>query len=243
MEHAVTSCVKTNKPVNSGWSLENQGTGLQLTGRALHVLVVDDNRDAADSLCMLLRLWGYDCRVAYDGAAGLQAACDYRPDCLLIDIAMPGLDGYTLARRVRTQPGLDRAKLVALTAFSDETHVRRSQEAGFHFHLVKPTEPLEIERLMNMLNELIRLASGAEELARQNVALASETKELLKEVKEDIEEVKEEVKELKTVKEDIKEIKEDVKDLKEELREVKEVRAEEHPENGNFEEPGSQAVD
>ena len=77
MEHAVTSCVKTNKPVNSGWSLENQGTGLQLTGRALHVLVVDDNRDAADSLCMLLRLWGYDCRVAYDGAAGLQAACDY----------------------------------------------------------------------------------------------------------------------------------------------------------------------
>ena len=178
--------MKTNKPVNSGWSLENQGTGLQLTGRALHVLVVDDNRDAADSLCMLLRLWGYDCLVAYDGAAGLQAACDYRPDCLLIDIAMPGLDGYTLARRVRAQPGLDDAKLVALTAFSDETHVRRSQEAGFHFHLVKPTEPLEIKRIMNMLNELIRLASGAEEMTRQNVALASETKELLKEVKEDM---------------------------------------------------------
>ena len=177
--------------------MDDQAEGFQPTRKALHVLVVDDNRDAADSLCMLLRLWGYECLVAYDGAAGLQAACDYLPDCLLLDIAMPGLDGYTLARTVRAQPSLVRAKLVALTAYSDETHVRRSQEAGFHFHLVKPTEPLEIERLMNMLNELIRLASGAEELARQNVALASETKELLKEVKEDIEEVKEEVKELK----------------------------------------------
>ena len=242
-EHSVASCVKTNKPVNNGWSLENQGTGLQLTGRALHVLVVDDNRDAADSLCMLLRLWGYDCRVAYDGAAGLQAACDYRPDCLLIDLAMPGLDGYTLARRVRAQPGLDDAKLVALTAFSDETHVRRSQEAGFHFHLVKPTEPLEIKRIMNMLNELVRLAGKTEEMTRQNVALASETKELLKEVKEDMQEVKEEVKELKIVKEDIKEIKEDVKDLKEELREVKEARVEDHPGDGNFPKPGSQAED
>jgi response regulator RpfG family c-di-GMP phosphodiesterase len=112
---------------------------------------------------------------------------------------MPGLNGYTLARRVRTQPGLARAKLVALTAYSDETHVRRSQEAGFHFHLVKPTEPLEIKKLMNMLNEVVRLAGRAEEMTRQNVALASETKELLKEVKEDIEEVKEEVKELKLI--------------------------------------------
>jgi DNA-binding response OmpR family regulator len=152
---------------------------------------------------------------------------------LLLDIDMPGLDGYTLARRVRAQPGLKRAKLVALTAYSDETHVRRSQEAGFHFQLVKPTDPSEIQRLMNMLNELVRLAGKAGEMTRQNVALVGETKELLKEVKDDIEEVKEEVKELKTVKEDIKEIKEDVKELKEELREVKEVRAEENPEDRN----------
>jgi len=135
--------------------LENQGTGFQLTGRAIHVLVVDDNRDAADSLCMLLRLWGYDCQAAYHGAAGLQAACDYRPDCLLLDIAMPGLDGYTLARKVRAQPGLDRAKLVALTAYSDETHVRRSQEAGFDLHLIKPTEPMEMRRLMDTLSKVV----------------------------------------------------------------------------------------
>src|SRR5262245_35005774 len=115
--------------------MDPQGTGSRLTRNRLHVLVVDDNRDAADSLCLLLRLWGYDCRVAYDGAAGLRAACDYQPDCWLLDIAMPGLDGYTLARRVRAQPSLVRAKLVALTAYSDETHVRRSQEAGFDLHL------------------------------------------------------------------------------------------------------------
>jgi CheY-like chemotaxis protein len=135
--------------------LENEGTGYQLTGSDLHVLVVDDNRDAADSLCMLLRQWGYDCRAAYDGAAGLQAACDYRPDCMLLDIAMPGLDGYTLARKVRAQPSLVRAKLVALTAYTDETHVRRSQEAGFDLHLVKPTDPLDMKRLMDKLSKVV----------------------------------------------------------------------------------------
>ena len=135
--------------------MENQGIGYQLTGSNLHVLVVDDNRDAADSLCMLLRHWGYDCRAAYDGAAGLQAACDYRPDFLLLDIAMPGLDGYTLARTVRSQPGLVRAKLVALTAYSDEAYVRRSQEAGFDLHLVKPTDPLDMKRLMDKLSKVV----------------------------------------------------------------------------------------
>ena len=135
--------------------MDNQAQGLQPAGRGLHVLVVDDNRDAADSLCMLLRLWGYECRAAYDGAAGLQAACDYQPDCLLLDIAMPGLDGYTLARRVRAQPSLVRAKLIALTAYSDETHVRRSQEAGFDLHFVKPTDPLDMKRLMDKLSKVV----------------------------------------------------------------------------------------
>jgi CheY-like chemotaxis protein len=116
------------------------------------VLVVDDNRDAADSLCMLLKIWGYTCLAAYDGETGLQAASKHQPDCLLLDIAMPGLDGYTVARRVRAQPCLDNARLVALTAFSDETHVRRSQEAGFDFRLVKPTDPLEIKSLMDKLS-------------------------------------------------------------------------------------------
>ena len=199
--------------------MDAQGTGFQLTRNRLHVLVVDDNRDAAGSLCMLLRLWGYDCRVAYDGVAGLRAARDYQPECLLLDLAMPGLDGFRLARAVRAQPGLERAKLIALTAFSDEAYVQCSREAGFDLHLVKPTDPLEIKRQMDMLSKVVELAGKTEEMARQNVAVATETKELIREVKDD----------MKEVKEDIKEIKEDVKELKEEVREVKEVRAEEHP--------------
>ncbi len=112
--------------------------------------IVDDNRDLVDSLAMLVRLWGYECRAAYDGAAGLQAACDYQPDCLLLDVAMPGLDGYMLAREVRAQPGLDRAKLIALTAYSDETHAHLSQEAGFNYHFVKPPDIPKIKRLMDI---------------------------------------------------------------------------------------------
>jgi CheY-like chemotaxis protein len=134
--------------------LDAQETGFQLTGNRLHVLVVDDSRDAANSLCMLLRLWGHDCRVAYDGVAGLRAACQYQPDCLLLDIAMPGLDGYRLAQAVQAQPGLERARLIAMSAYSDETHIRHSREAGFDLHLVKPTDPFEIKRLMDMLSRL-----------------------------------------------------------------------------------------
>jgi CheY-like chemotaxis protein len=178
----------------------------------LHVLVVDDNRDAADSLCMLLRLWGYDCRAAYDGGTGLEEAVAYRPDCLLLDIAMPRLDGYTLARRVKKQPGLEQTRLVALTAYSDASHLERVREAGFDYHLVKPADPSEIERILKMLSEVVKLAGRTEELARQNVALASEAKQLLEEVKEDIREIKHEVKE-----------------IKEELLEVKEGKSEERP--------------
>jgi CheY-like chemotaxis protein len=82
----------------------------------LRVLVVDDNRDAADSLALLLRLWGYDSRVSYDGVHALQRAHDFHPDCLLLDINMPGMDGYTVARRLRQEPELGSVKLVALTA-------------------------------------------------------------------------------------------------------------------------------
>jgi two-component system OmpR family response regulator len=165
--------------------------------RVLRVLVVDDNQDAADSLCLLLDLWGYGYRVAYDGASGLDLARTYRPECLLLDIDMPRMDGYTLAQRLRQEPGLEQAKLVALTAYSDRLHTRRAQEAGFDFHLVKPADLSELERILKMLNEVIRLASKTEELAKQNITLASETRELLQEVKQDIREVKEEVRELK----------------------------------------------
>jgi len=180
--------------------------------RQLRILVVDDNRDAANSLNVILRMWGYDCRVAYDGPSGLEQARGYMPDCLLLDINMPKMDGLTVARQVRQLPGLDRAKLIALTAYSDAHHGERIRDAGFDYHLVKPADLTELQRILDMLDDIMRLASRTEHLARQNVALASETKELLQEVKQDIREVKAEV-----------------KDLKAELREVKEARSDEPP--------------
>src|SRR5947209_32652 len=129
--------------------VDGLGNGKQ-PDRSLQVLVVDDNRDAADSLCMLLRLWGYRCQAAYDGRAGLQAACADRPTCLVLDINMPHMDGYTLARKIRQQPGLEQTKLVALTANSDAMHARWVREAGFDFSLIKPADPLELERILQM---------------------------------------------------------------------------------------------
>src|SRR6516165_4623200 len=127
--------------------MESQETGLQRTASALHVLVVDDNSDAADTLCVLLRMWGQDCRVAYDGETGFRLACGYHPDCLLLDLAMPRMDGYTLARKLRTKPELEHAKLIALTTHVGEPFVRLAWDAGFDDYFPKPADLPELNRL------------------------------------------------------------------------------------------------
>lgn len=194
----------------------------------LRVLVVDDNQDAAKSLATLLRLWGHDCRVSYDGVDALQQAQDYRPDCLLLDIHMPGLDGCAVARRLRQQPDLSRVKLVAVTAYSDERNARRIREAGFDHHVVKPADTDALQRLLSMMNEVLQLASQMKELAQQNVALAGETKELLPDVKEELGEVKEELGE---VKDQLEDVTEEVGELKQELRQVKDDPTKDEPGN------------
>jgi CheY-like chemotaxis protein len=177
------------------------------TARDFRVLIVDDNRDAANSLATLARFWGYDVRTAYDGAAGLEAAGTFRPDCLVLDIGLPRLDGYRLARHVREHPALSRAKLVALTAYSSDEHRRRAQEAGFDYYLIKPADPDTMEDLLKMLEHALELVKRTEALAEQNVALARETKHLLTDVKVEINEVKDELKE---VKHELKEVKEEL---------------------------------
>src|SRR5436190_16833125 len=82
------------------------------------ILVVDDNEDAADTLAVLLRMWGHDVHTAYSGEDALESALAYRPDCMLLDIRMPGMDGYALARQLRQQPELKWSHLVALSAYS-----------------------------------------------------------------------------------------------------------------------------
>src|SRR5262249_41869543 len=114
----------------------------------VRVLVVDDNRDAAQSLAMLLRVMGREVRVAYDGLEALEAAATFRPDAVLLDLGMPKLNGYDTARRLRQQPWAQGLMLIALTGWGQEDDKRRSQEAGFDHHLVKPVDPEDLERLL-----------------------------------------------------------------------------------------------
>jgi PAS domain S-box-containing protein len=120
-----------------------------LPGR--RVLVVDDNGDAADSLAMMLRLAGQDVRVAYDGTSGLTQAEAFLPELVFLDIGMPGMDGYEVARRLRGEPRLRGVILVALTGWGQDEDRRRSHDAGFNYHFVKPIEPAELEKVLKTL--------------------------------------------------------------------------------------------
>jgi CheY-like chemotaxis protein len=115
---------------------------------AQRVLIVDDNRDSADSLALLLELAGSQTRVAYDGLGALDEAAAFRPELVLLDIGLPRLNGYEVARRMRTQPGGESIMLVALTGWGQEEDRRRSKEAGFDGHLVKPVDPATLTRLL-----------------------------------------------------------------------------------------------
>jgi len=112
------------------------------------LLVVDDNQDAADSLAMLLRLQGHEVRVAFSGVAALEMTKTYTPDVVFLDIGMPGMDGYEVAGRRRQQPGLENAVLAALTGWGQKEDRRRTAEAGFNHHLVKPPEPKTLEGIL-----------------------------------------------------------------------------------------------
>jgi CheY-like chemotaxis protein/two-component sensor histidine kinase len=120
------------------------------------LLVVNDNQDAADSLAMLLRLQGHEVRVSYSGMAALEMTKTYTPDVVFMDIGMPGMDGYEAARRMREQPGLGTIVMAALTGWGQQEDRRRTAEAGFNHHLVKPPEP---DALEEVLADLKRRAS------------------------------------------------------------------------------------
>jgi PAS domain S-box-containing protein len=136
--------------VVSGVQEDAERNGQQRTsGRRL--LVVDDNQDAADSFAMLLRLQGHEVRVAHSGPAALEMTKDYAPDVAFLDIGMPGMDGYEVARRIRQQPGLEEVVLAALTGWGQQEDRRRTAEAGFDHHLVKPPEPEVVASVLALL--------------------------------------------------------------------------------------------
>ncbi len=112
------------------------------------MLVVDDNQDAANSLAMLLRLKGHEVRVVHNGPAALELVGEYRPEQVFLDIGMPGMDGYEVARRLRQFPGLEKIRLAAITGWGQQEDRRRTAEAGFDHHLVKPVELSALEGLL-----------------------------------------------------------------------------------------------
>jgi PAS domain S-box-containing protein len=114
----------------------------------VRVLIVEDNRDAADALRDMLELSGYTVHVAYSGTAGLEAARQFWPDVVLCDLGLPGMDGYAVAAALRQDPATASIHLVAVSGYGQEEDQRRSREAGFDRHLTKPVDPAEMERVL-----------------------------------------------------------------------------------------------
>lgn len=119
----------------------------------LKVLVVDDNKDAAKSLSMLLRLKGHEVQVAYCGPSALATAATYTPNMVFLDIGMPIMDGYEVSRHLRKTPGMENATLVALTGWGQAEDRKKTADAGFDHHLVKPPELSVLDKLISDLKQ------------------------------------------------------------------------------------------
>lgn len=115
------------------------------------ILVVDDNKDSALSLAMMLKIMGHNTWTAHDGIEAIEAVTRFRPDVALLDIGLPKVNGYDVCRRIRDQPWGAGIVLIALTGWGYEEDKRRSKEAGFNFHMVKPVDPAALEKLLSGL--------------------------------------------------------------------------------------------
>ena len=113
------------------------------------ILVVDDNADSAESMCVLLELYGNECRMAHSGPEAVRMAEEVVPDVILLDIGLPGMDGYQVCRTIRTRFSADQIGIIAMTGWGQAEDLKRSKEAGFNNHLVKPVA-------INELNELLK---------------------------------------------------------------------------------------
>ena len=122
------------------------------------ILVVDDNQDSAESLAMLLRVTGHETHTAFDGLAAVEKAGALRPDVVLLDVGMPQLNGHDACRRIRAQAWGDKMVLIAQTGWGQDQDRRRTAEAGFDGHLVKP---VDADVLMKMIDSLQRERAGS----------------------------------------------------------------------------------
>ena len=135
-------------------------------GELLRVLIVDDYRASADTMAMLVDVWGHDVRRAYDGTTGLALADEYQPDVLLLDISMPGMTGLEVARQVRQQARLNDCFIIAVTGRTDAAYRLQCDEAGIDLFLIKPVTPSILQTLLIWEFEYVLRA-------RQDIAMYS----------------------------------------------------------------------
>jgi len=130
---------ETIKPAHTGQSSQL---------KPLKILIADDNRDSAATMAILLSNLGHQIEIAHDGSEALKIAYELQPDAFLVDIGLPVLDGYEVAKRVRQQSQLDKTRLLAVTGYGSPDDAERARKAGFDFHLVKPVSFDELLKLL-----------------------------------------------------------------------------------------------
>jgi DNA-binding response OmpR family regulator len=131
------------------------GGGGAMESRVLFVLVVEDDADTAATLALLLRLNGYEVEVTADGTSALQAVRARLPDVVLLDIGLPKMDGWVVAKRIREETSWKKPLLVAISGYGTQADQRRSREAGIDLHFVKPVEPRELLKLLKRLQRIV----------------------------------------------------------------------------------------
>jgi CheY-like chemotaxis protein len=138
--------------------------------KSLRVAVVDDSKDGADIMAMVIRLWGYQAEVAYGGAEALPMIQKYEPDVVLMDIAMPKVTGLTVARRLRRLLQFEHTLLIAITGYCDEIHRKLSLDAGFDYFLTKPCEPEDLKKALWLYHQ-VRFGNAGVMAVRKCVAI------------------------------------------------------------------------
>lgn len=129
---------------------------VQHSGQTSRVLVVDDNVDAADMLVMMLQMFGHEAKASYSGQAALATAVEYGPDFILLDIGLPDMNGYEVAKRLRQLQQITNVRLIAITGYGQDEDRRRSKEAGMDLHLVKPVDPKELRDVLESMGQAAR---------------------------------------------------------------------------------------
>jgi two-component system CheB/CheR fusion protein len=146
------------------------------------VLVIDGLNDAADTTALLVRCWGHDVQVAYDGPRALEAAGRFRPQVVLSSLSLPGVDGFVLAQRLRAGAAFADTALIAVSGWASVDDQARAQEAGFDLHLVKPVDPVVLHQVLEMARtELHQLQSSVRQFNARHLASIADLRLLIRE--------------------------------------------------------------